>query len=137
MEENNNSEFHCRYRANEQAEIEKIRKKYTFEAKDRNITALERMKMLDRRVTNKASCISLCIGTLGALTLGLGMSLIMTELGKIIGLTVTMSYITGLIIGTLGMIGVILAYPIYKLALKRCRRRAAPEILKLADEMKM
>lgn len=42
--------------------------------------------MLDAKVTEKATTVSLILGIVGALILGTGMSLIMTDFGNILGL---------------------------------------------------
>ena len=76
---------------------------------------------------------ALVLGIIGALIMGSGMSLVMTDIGEMIGLTNTL--ILGIVIGVIGMIPVVLAYPIYHRILKKERQRIAPEILRLSDEL--
>ena len=65
--------------------------------------------------------------------MGSGMSLVMTDIGEIIGLT--SAFIPGIVIEILGMIPVALAYPVYNRVLTKERQRIAPEILRLSDEL--
>ena len=76
---------------------------------------------------------SLVLGIVGALIMGSGMSLVMTDIGEMIGLSNAL--IPGIVIGFIGMIPVILAYPTYNRVLKKERERIAPEILRLTDEL--
>ena len=74
----------------------------------------------------------IAIGVLGALVLGTGMSLIMTDLGSALGHWVM---VIGILAGILGLILVALAYPIYNSVLRKERQRIAPEILRLSEEL--
>ncbi|MBR5245202.1 MAG: hypothetical protein IKW07_04145 [Clostridia bacterium] len=65
--------------------------------------------------------------------MGSGMSLVMTDIGEIIGLT--SAFIPGIVIEILGMIPVALAYPVYNRVLTKERQRIAPEILRLSGEL--
>ena len=131
MSEQNNR-FNYTYSAKEQSEIDAIRKKY---ATDTNDTMDKRalLRKLDAGVTNKAATVSLCVGIVSALIMGLGMSMIMSEFGDALG--TTLEWTIGLICGIVGMAGVIAAYPLYQWVLKRERKKVAPRILKLAEEL--
>ena len=74
----------------------------------------------------------IAIGVIGALIMGTGMSLFMTDLGAALG---NLALILGICIGIVGMILVALAYPAYNRVLKKERARIAPEILRLRDEL--
>ena len=67
--------------------------------------------------------------------LGVGMSMIMTDLAAFFGLDHTMAMVIGIIIGTIGGILASLAYPIYNAMVKAKRKKIAPEILRLTDEL--
>lgn len=121
--------FQYTYSAKEQNEINDIRKKYLPKEEDK----MAELRRLDASVYRKGTMISLIIGTLGALILGAGMSLIMTDLGTKLGMTSTM--VPGIVIGVVGMIGVCLAYPVYQAVTKHERERIAPEIIRLSDEL--
>ena len=132
MENNNqNNGFQYTYSAKEQAELKRIREKY--EVREEN--KIERLRRLDSSATNKATAAALIVGILGALIMGIGMSLIMTEMGVAIGMTHTLSMIVGGTVGVGGMILAAVAYPIYGLVLKKQRARIAPEIIRLTDEL--
>ena len=134
MESNsNNGGFSYTYSAREQAELRKIREKYTGEQKQEN--KMDRLRRLDNRVTQKAQTVSLILGVMGALTLGFGMSLFMSDLGALLGLDSHISMIVGVITGVIGCIPISLAYPIYAITVKRERNKIAPEILRLTEEL--
>lgn len=124
-----NEVFQYNYSAKQQAEVERIRKKYLLQSDDK----MERLRALDASVTRKGTAVALVIGILGALIMGIGMCLIMTELGDLIGAPV--SYVVGIGIGLFGMVGVIVAYPLYVRITERERRRISPEILRLSEEL--
>lgn len=134
--ENNNQEksgFSYTYSAKEQAELKKIRDKYapSTEVEDK----MTRLRRLDAGVTQTAQSVALIFGVLGTLILGCGMSLIMTELPKIFGLSHTTAMVLGIVIGVIGGILASLAYPIYQAMVKAKRKKIAPEILRLTDEL--
>ena len=132
MSDNKNS-FEYTYSAKEQAELKKIREKYApvTEVEDK----MTRLRKLDASVTNTAQTVALVVGVIGSLTLGFGMSLIMSDFGKILGLNADNSMLIGIIVGAIGGIIAGVAYPIYNLIVKSRRKKLAPEILRLADEL--
>ena len=125
MEKNS---FEYTYSAQRQQEIEEIRKTYLPKEEDK----IEQLRRLHNLPTQKAQVTSLAIGVIGALILGTGMSLCMTELGAALG---NLAMIMGVIIGLAGITLVALAYPIYNRTLKKERERIAPEILRMTDEL--
>lgn len=126
-----NEEFRFTYSAREQEELRKIREKYQPREEDK----LERLRRLDDGVTRKATALSLVIGILGALVLGTGMSLVMTDLGEWLGLSEMAETALGVIVGAAGLVMAGLAYPLYSGVLKRERKKIAPEILRLTEEL--
>ncbi len=132
--ENQNSEFNFTYSAKEQEELRKIRAKYEPQEADRE-DKMERLRRLDNSVTEKATTVSLVVGIIGALILGSGMSLIMTEVGEMLGLQGVLCLVIGIVIGIIGMVMVCFAYPVYNRILKKERARIAPEVLQLTDEL--
>ena len=134
MENNNeNKGFQYTYSAKEQAELKRIREKYPppTETEDK----MARLRRLDASVTNTAQAVSLVFGIIGALILGIGMSLCMTEFGEILGSHRDMAMVIGIIIGVVGGILASLAYPIYNAIVKAKRKKLAPEIIRLTDEL--
>ena len=127
--EKNQETFTYTYSAQQQEEVQNIRKKYLPPEEDK----MERLRKLHNSATQKAQVWSLVLGIVGALIMGSGMSLVMTDIGEMIGLSNAL--IPGIVIGVIGMIPVILAYPTYNRVLKKERERIAPEILRLTDEL--
>ena len=129
----NKETFNYTYSAKEQDEIKAIRKKYATpeETEDK----MAQLRRLDAGVTQKASVISLVFGVIGALILGFGMSLAMTDLGEILGSYRGMAMLFGIIIGIVGIVLVSLAYPLYNRIVKKEREKIAPEIIRLTDEL--
>lgn len=130
---NENNEFSYTYSAKEQEEIRKIREKYTKEPECES--KMERLRRLDSGVTHMAMAVALTVGVVGALLLGLGMSLIMTELGEMLGLEGGASMLAGVIVGIFGGAVTAIAYPVYSFALKKGRKRVSAEVLSLAEEL--
>ena len=127
----NKENFQYTYSAKEQAEIKAIRKKYVTPAETKDKMA--QLRRLDAGVTQKATSVSLAFGIVGAIIMGSGMSLIMTDIGAMLGTALAMIFGIGL--GIVGMILVSLAYPIYNRIVKKEREKIAPEILRLTEEL--
>ena len=133
MENKEKETFKFTYSAKEQEEIKAIRKKYAVQEKTEDKMA--QLRRLDAAVTQKATSVSLVFGVIGALILGMGMSLAMTDIGKIIGLFGGMAMLIGILIGIVGIVLVSVAYPIYNSIIKKEREKIAPEIIRLTDEL--
>ena len=134
MENNNeNKGFQYTYSAKEQAELKRIRDKYTAptETEDK----MTRLRRLDASVTNTAQAVALVFGVIGTLILGFGMSLVMTELAESLGISGDAAMVIGIIVGIVGGVLASLAYPIYNAIVKARRKKLAPEIIRLTDEL--
>ena len=134
--DNNNQEkngFRYTYSAKEQAELKHIRDKYT--APTENEDKMARLRRLDASITNTAQAVALVFGIIGTLILGFGMSLCMTDLGEILGSYSDWTMLIGIIVGVVGGVLASLAYPIYNAIVKARRKKLAPEIIRLADEL--
>lgn len=125
--------FHYTYSAKQQEEIEAIRKKYA--PAEENQDKLKQLRRLDESVTKKASVLSLMMGIAGALVFGFGMSLIMSELGRIFGSHQELTMPIGIGSGIIGIVLMSSAYSVYNHILRKQREKIAPEILKLTDEL--
>ena len=128
---NTEREFKYTYSAKDQEEIKKIRQKYQAPVED----GMTKLRKLDADTSRKATVISLVLGIVGALLMGSGMSLIMTDLSAILGITGITSMIAGIMLGLPGIILVVAAYPVYIKVLKKEREKIAPEILRLSEEL--
>ena len=134
MENNNeNNGFQYTYSAREQAELKRIRDKYTAptEVEDK----MTRLRRLDASVTQTAQIAALVFGVIGTLILGCGMSLCMTDIGEILGSYKDMAMVIGIIVGVIGGVLASLAYPVYNAIVKAKRKKLAPEIIRLTDEL--
>ena len=127
----NKESFNYTYSAKEQEEIKAIRKKYAVQEQTEDKMA--QLRRLDAGVYSKATTAALVVGIIGALIMGMGMSLIMTEIGAFLGTALAM--VVGIGLGVIGIILVCLAYPLYNRTLKKEREKIAPEILRLTDEL--
>ena len=119
--------FHYTYSAQHQEEIRRIRKKYAAPEENK----MEQLRRLDQRATQRAQAWAIALGVIGALILGTGMSLAMTDLSGFLGGT---AMFIGIPVGVVGIVLVALAYPVYNHILKKERQKVAPEILRLSDE---
>ena len=122
MEEQKTEKFSYTYSAKEQEEINCIRKKYA-PTEDK----MEQLRKLDAAVTDKATAVSIIVGVIGALIMGIGMSCCMAWQGA--------WFIPGIVIGVIGMAVLAMAYPAYRKVLNKERERIAPEIIRLTDEL--
>lgn len=133
MENQDKETFNYTYSAKEQEEIKAIRKKYSGEQEKEDKMA--QLRRLDAGVTQKAQILSLVFGVIGALLLGFGMSLAMTDLGEHLGFYSEIAMLFGIIVGIIGIVLVGAAYPVYNRCIKKERERIAPEIIRLTDEL--
>lgn len=127
----NKEEFNFTYSAQQQKEIEEIRKKYLPKETDR----MEQLRKLHAVPGEKARRAALGVGIIGVLIMGTGMSLCMTNLGELLGAYKDYAMVIGIAVGVAGMVPAALAYPLYNRVLKKQRQRIAPEILRLSDEL--
>ena len=109
--------------------IEKIRSQYT---EDRH-TELDALKALDARGKKPAHVFGYVYGSLGAIVMGTGMSLVMTGIGTVLGMTETL--IPGIAVGLVGLIMSCTTYPIYQKILNARKKKFAPQILALSERM--
>lgn len=123
-----NKTFKMTYSAQQQQEIQSIRQKYLPPEEDK----MEQLRALDARVGKKASTVSIAVGIIGTLLSGLGMSLIMSEFGAPLG---PLAFPVGVGLGLIGIAVLACAYPLYQRTLKKERAKAAPEILRLSEEL--
>lgn len=123
-----NETFEMTYSAEQQEEVQSIRDKYA----PRSESKMERLRALDASVNQKATRVSIAVGVLGTLLMGVGMSLIMSDFGRLLG---DAALWCGMALGLIGLLVLAMAYPLYNRTLKKERARVAPEILRLTDEL--
>ena len=109
--------------------VQKIRTQYT----EKTDAGLEELKALDSRVKRPANLFAGLFGSFGALVMGAGMSLVMTDLAEILEIQNPMLW--GILMGCVGMGMVLVNYPIYKKLLESRRKKYAGQIIALSDRM--
>jgi len=109
--------------------VQKIRTQYT----EKRYTKLDELKALDKKVKRPAEVFAYVFGTVSALIMGSGMSLVMTDISEIVGISNPMA--SGIVIGVIGMLTAIINYPLYKGILNSRRRKYAGEIIALSDKI--
>ncbi len=120
-----NKAFTHSYSAAENLEIKRIRDKYS--EPDKNEANLVQLRKLDASVHSKAAAFSVSAGIIGALLLGAGMSCVMVWQDNL--------FVPSIILGISGIIITVLAYPLYKIKADKARKKIAPVILKITDEL--
>ena len=116
-------------RNDQQFMAQKIRTQYM----EKQSSELDALRALDSKVKRPANAFAYIFGSIGAIIMGGGMSLVMTDIGAILGLAGTM--VPGIIVGTVGMIMAIVNYPIYKSILGSRKKKYASEILALSEKI--
>ncbi len=109
--------------------VQKIRTQYT----EKENTGLDALKKLDAKVKRPANVFAYIFGSIGAIIMGCGMSLVMTDIGSAVGIADPM--VPGIVIGIVGMAMAILNYPIYKGILGSRKKKYAAEIVALSDKI--
>ena len=89
------------------------------------------LRKLDARAKRPAIVFTYSFGIISALVLGVGMCLAMGQIGS----GSTGSFVLGIVIGIIGMIGMGVNYPIYKKLLANGKKKYAFEIMELAKEI--
>ena len=109
--------------------VQKIRTQYT----EKESTELDELKALDAKVKRPANVFAYTYGSVSAIVMGAGMSLVMTDIGATVGISNPMA--PGIVIGVVGMVMAILNYPIYKRILRARRKKYAEKIIALSDKL--
>ena len=109
--------------------VQKIRTQYT----EREHTQLDELKKLDTKVKKPAKIFAYLFGSAGALIMGVGMSLTMTDIGSAIGIESTLT--PGIVIGLAGIFMAAINYPVYKSMLNNRRKKYADKIIAISDSI--
>ena len=89
------------------------------------------LRKLDAKAKRPANIFTFTLGVISALIFGTGMCLTMGQIGS----GTTTSFVLGIIIGIVGMVGMGVNYPIYKRILESGKKKYAFEIMELAKEI--
>jgi hypothetical protein len=108
---------------------QKIRAQYM----EKESTELDALRELDSRVKRPANIFAYAFGSVSAIVMGSGMSLVMTDIGATLG--IKSALVLGIVIGALGLGMALLTYPIYKKILEIRKSKYSSEILALSDKI--
>ena len=89
------------------------------------------LRKLDAKAKRPANIFAYTFGIVAALILGVGMCLCMGQIGG----GTAVSFVSGIVIGTIGIAGVCINYPIYRKLLESGKKKYAFEIMELAKEI--
>lgn len=107
----------------------KIRDKYV----EKPTTELDALRELDAKVTRPANLFAYIFGSISAIIMGAGMSLVMTDIGEVVGIGDPL--VPGIVIGVVGMIMAILNYPMHQGILNSRKKTYSAEILELSNSI--
>ena len=108
---------------------QKIRTQYM----EKTPSELDELRELDAKVKRPANVFAYTFGSISAIVMGAGMSLIMTDIGAAIGITGAL--VPGIVIGALGLGMALLTYPLYKKILDSRKNKYGAEIISLSDKI--
>ncbi len=111
--------------------VQKIRTQYMEKSTEQN--QLDLLRELDAEVKRPANIFGYVFGSIGAIIMGAGMSLVMTDIGAQLGIGDGM--VPGIIVGIAGMLMTLVNYPIYSNILASRKEKYAERILKLSDKI--
>ena len=107
---------------------QKIRAQYV----EKQTGEIDALRALDAKVKRPANVFAYVFGSISAIVMGAGMSLVMTDIGAAIGIADAL--VPGIAIGVLGLGMALLTYPIYKGILGSRKNKYRNEILKLSEQ---
>ena len=108
---------------------QKIRTQYM----EKESCELDELRKLDSKVKRPANIFAYVFGSISAIIMGTGMSLVMTDIGATLG--IANALVPGIVIGVLGLGMALLTYPIYKGILNSRKNKYGAEILALSDKI--
>ena len=109
--------------------VSKIRTAYTPKQKG----DLDELRRLDTKVRRPAQVFSYVFGSISAVIMGAGMSLVMTDIAQTLGIPNAMT--VGIAVGVVGLILAIVNYPLHNAILNSRKKKYAPAILALSDKL--
>lgn len=107
----------------ERKEVESLKKKYA--PKVERVDKMAELRALDKKVQSIPMIWALCLGIVGTLIFGLGLTMVLEwEM-----------LMWGSLFSAVGLVPVSLAYPVYKWMLQKLSDRYRERILKLSEEI--
>ena len=108
---------------------QKIRTQYM----EKEASELDALRELDAKVKRPANVFGYVFGSISAIVMGAGMSLVMTDIGTTVGITSSMP--VGIAVGVVGLALAIVNYPIYKGILNARKKKYGAEIIELSEKI--
>ncbi|MDU7474618.1 MAG: hypothetical protein E7L01_15000 [Paenibacillus macerans] len=121
--ENENKTFTYMYSAKQQEEVNSIRQKYIPKEENK----MEQLRKLDKSTETPGTIISIIVGAIGVLLIGVGLCCTLLWINAML--------IPGIVVGVIGIAGVALAYPLFNFITKKQRKKLAPQIMRLSQEL--
>lgn len=118
-----NTGFSYSYSASANKEVLEIRKKYMPTEESR----YEELKRLDYQVQTSGMIESLSVGIAGFLLFGFGICMALKIIGG--------SMLLGILLGLIGLVTMLFAYPVYRSILRKTKEKLVPRILELTAEL--
>ena len=109
---------------------QKIRAQYM----EKQPSELDALRELDAKVRRPVNVFSYVFGSISAIIMGAGMSIVMTDIAKTVGLGGNHTVI-GIAVGIVGIALAIINYPIHKCLMNSRKKKYASEILKLSEKI--
>ena len=108
---------------------QKIRTQYM----EKEPSELDALRELDAKVKRPANVFAYTFGSISAIVMGAGMSLVMTDIGAVVGMASAM--VPGIAIGVAGLGMALLTYPMYQSILNSRKKKYAGQILTLSEKI--
>lgn len=109
---------------------QKIRAQYM----EKEASELDELRKLDTKVKRPAEVFAYIFGSVSAIIMGAGMSLVMTPIAEQLGFTFD-PMLLGIIIGVVGLVLASVNYPIYKGILGSRKKKFGAKILELSNQI--
>ena len=116
-------------RNDQQFMAQKIRTQYM----EKTPSELDELRELDAKVKRPANVFAYTFGSISAVVMGAGMSLVMTDIGATIG--IASALVPGIAVGVVGLCMALFTYPIYKRILNSRKKKYSAEILALSEKI--
>ena len=116
-------------RNDQQFMAQKIRTQYM----EKTPSELDALRELDAKVKRPANVFAYTFGSISAVIMGAGMSLVMTDIGATIG--IASALVPGILVGVVGLGMALLTYPMYKGILNSRKKKYGAEILEFSEKI--
>ena len=117
-------------RNDQQFVAQKIRTQYM----EKQPSELDDLRALDTKVKRPANVFAYLFGSVSAIIMGAGMSLVMTDVASKLALPINPMPV-GILVGVVGLALALINYPIYKGILRARKKKYGAEILALSEKI--